>query len=88
MRNGTPVKRGRGVAFYFHGAGFTGSGEQHLAGKATVAQLADGRFEVRSSSTDIGQGAITIFTQIASTALGVAPEHDHGDRSEDLARAR
>jgi len=73
-RNGTPVKRGRGLAFYFHGAGFTGSGEQHLAGKATIAQLADGRFEVRSSSTDIGQGAITIFTQIASSALGVAPE--------------
>jgi len=74
LRNGTPVKRGRGLAFYFHGAGFTGSGEQYLAGKATVAQLADGRFEVRSSSTDIGQGAITIFTQIAATALGVGPE--------------
>src|SRR3569623_431391 len=74
MRNGTPVKRGRGLAFYFHGAGFTGSGEQSLAGKAPVAQLDDGRFEVRSSSTDIGQGAITIFTQIASTALGVEPE--------------
>src|SRR5258706_1426920 len=72
-RNGAPVKRGRGVAFYFHGAGFTGSGEQKLAGKATVAALDGGRFEVRSSSTDIGQGAITIFTQIAATALDVEP---------------
>ncbi|HVK86112.1 MAG TPA: xanthine dehydrogenase family protein, partial [Kofleriaceae bacterium] len=26
--NGAPVRRGRGVCFYFHGAGFTGSGEQ------------------------------------------------------------
>ena len=68
------VRRGRGYAFYFHGAGFTGSGEQRLAGKCTVAALADGRFEVRSSSTDIGQGALTIFTQIAAQALGVA--HD------------
>jgi CO/xanthine dehydrogenase Mo-binding subunit len=65
------VRRGRGLAFYFHGAGFTGSGEQRLAGRATVALLPGGRFEVRSSSTDIGQGALTIFTQIAATALGV-----------------
>ncbi len=72
-RNGAPVRRGRGVIFYFHGAGFTGSGESRLAGKATVARTVDGRYEVRSSSTDIGQGAITIFTQIASAALGVEP---------------
>jgi CO/xanthine dehydrogenase Mo-binding subunit len=70
---GSPVRRGRGVCFYFHGAGFTGSGEQRLAGRATVAASADGRFEVRSSSTDIGQGAITIFVQIAAAALGVDP---------------
>ncbi len=68
---GSPVRRGRGVIFYFHGAGFTGSGEQRLAGRATVAKTALGRYEVRSSSTDIGQGAITIFTQIAASALGV-----------------
>ncbi len=68
--NGAPVKRGRGYAFYFHGAGFTGSGEQRLAGKATVAATTQG-FEVRSSSTDIGQGVITMFTQIAAGALGV-----------------
>ncbi|HUJ62353.1 MAG TPA: xanthine dehydrogenase family protein molybdopterin-binding subunit [Kofleriaceae bacterium] len=67
------VRRGRGLAFYFHGAGFTGSGEQRLAGRATVAALPGGRFEVRASSTDIGQGAITIFTQIAASALGVDP---------------
>ena len=71
--NGAPLRRGRGYVFYFHGAGFTGSGEQRLAGKATVAVTAEGRFEVRSSSTDIGQGAITIFTQIAASALGVDP---------------
>ncbi|NVB78977.1 MAG: xanthine dehydrogenase family protein [Kofleriaceae bacterium] len=71
IRNGVPVRRGRGVIFYFHGAGFTGSGESRLAGKATVARTVEGRYEVRSSSTDIGQGAITIFTQIAAGALGV-----------------
>ncbi|HTR56189.1 MAG TPA: xanthine dehydrogenase family protein molybdopterin-binding subunit [Kofleriaceae bacterium] len=73
-RDGARVKRGRGYAFYFHGAGFTGSGEQRLAGRATVAALPSGRFEVRTSSTDIGQGALTIFTQIAAQALDVDPE--------------
>jgi CO/xanthine dehydrogenase Mo-binding subunit len=69
--NGAPVRRGRGFCFYFHGAGFTGSGEQRLAGRATVALTREGRFEVRASSTDIGQGAITMFVQIAAGALGV-----------------
>lgn len=71
---GAPVKRGRGVIFYFHGAGFTGSGEQRLAGKATIALTTDGRFEVRSSSTDIGQGVITMFTQICAATLDVPHE--------------
>jgi CO/xanthine dehydrogenase Mo-binding subunit len=66
-----PIRRGRGIAFYFHGAGFTGSGEQRLAGRATVAAVAGGGFEVRASSTDIGQGSLTMFTQIAATALDV-----------------
>ena len=65
------VERGRGLAFYFHGAGFTGSGEQRLAGRATVAVVPGGRVEVRSSSTDIGQGTLTIFAQIASSVLGI-----------------
>lgn len=70
-QHGAPVVRGRGFAFYFHGAGFTGSGEQRLAGRATVVARADGDFEVRASSTDMGQGAITIFTQLAAAALAV-----------------
>ena len=71
------VRRGRGWAFYFHGAGFTGSGEARLAGRATLAAVPEaegGGFVVRSSSTDIGQGAMTMFTQIASTALDVPLE--------------
>ncbi|CAN5843336.1 xanthine dehydrogenase family protein molybdopterin-binding subunit [soil metagenome] len=72
---GTPIRRGRGYCFYFHGAGFTGSGEQRLAGRATIAVTTDGTFEVRSSSTDIGQGAITMFAQIAAQALGIDATH-------------
>jgi len=75
-RHGAPIRRGRGVCFYFHGAGFTGSGEQRLAGRATLAATGDG-FEVRSSSAEIGQGSITIFTQLAAAALGVDPAEVH-----------
>ena len=72
--SGAEVRRGRGVAFYFHGAGFTGSGEARLAGRATIRLEPDGKFHILASSTDIGQGALTIFSQIAATALGVGTE--------------
>lgn len=71
---GPSIKRGRGIAFYNHGAGFTGSGEERLKGQATLALLPDGRFEVRSSSTDIGQGAQTTFGQIAAMAAGLSAD--------------
>ena len=71
--SGSKLRRGRGVCFYFHGAGFTGSGEARLAGRAQVALLPDGTFEVRAGSTDIGQGAITMFTQICAASLEVDP---------------
>jgi CO/xanthine dehydrogenase Mo-binding subunit len=64
-------RRGRALAFWWHGAGFTGSGEERLRGRATVALARDGAFEVRTASTDIGQGTLTIFAQIAGDALGV-----------------
>ena len=45
---GAPVRRGRGVVFYFHGAGFTGSpASSGSPGAAAVALAAGGRFEVR-----------------------------------------
>lgn len=65
------VRRGRGLAVCFHGAGFTGSGEEHLKGRASVVAHRDGSFEVLTTSTEIGQGARTMFTQIAADALGV-----------------
>ncbi|HEX6918956.1 MAG TPA: xanthine dehydrogenase family protein molybdopterin-binding subunit [Actinomycetes bacterium] len=65
------VRRGRGIAAGFHGAGFTGDGESVLAGRGTVALTAGGTFEVLVSSTDMGQGARTVLAQIAADALGV-----------------
>jgi len=63
------VKRGIGFAAFMHGAGFTGSGEDHLASVVTIEATADGRVRVLTSCTEIGQGTNTVFSQIAADAL-------------------
>ena len=65
------IRKGIGFSTFMHGAGFTGSGEDHLASVATVEVSRDGRIRVLTASTEIGQGTITIFSQIAADALGV-----------------
>jgi len=65
------VRKGIGLASFMHGAGFTGSGEDHLRSVVAVEADASGRVRVLSSNTEIGQGTTTIFGQIASSALGV-----------------
>ena len=65
------VLKGIGFATFMHGAGFTGSGEDMLASIATVEVTREGRVRVLTASTEIGQGTITIFSQIAADALGV-----------------
>jgi len=65
------LRRGIGLATFHHGAGFTGGGEVYLASRVTVAGLPDGRIEIRSASTEMGQGTLTIFTAIASAHLGL-----------------
>ena len=68
------LRRGIGLATFYHGAGFTGAGEVHLNSVVHVAGLPDGKVEVRSSSTEMGQGATTVFTQIAAARLHLAPD--------------
>ena len=66
---GSRIKRGMGFATFFHGAGFTGSGERYLASVAGVEATHEGIVRVMASSTEIGQGTNTILTQIASETL-------------------
>ena len=66
------IRKGIGLATFMHGAGFTGSGEDHLASVVALEASADGRVRVLSSNTEIGQGTNTIFAQIAADTLGVA----------------
>lgn len=65
------VKRGLGIAAFYHGSGFTGSGERYLNSLAGVDVTPDRKVRVLVSSTEFGQGTNTILTQIAAEALGL-----------------
>jgi CO/xanthine dehydrogenase Mo-binding subunit len=64
-------RRGVGLSFFFHGAGFTGSGEARMKAKAGVEITADGGARVLTGSTEIGQGTQTIFCQIVADELSL-----------------
>jgi len=66
--------RGIGLALGWHGAGFTGAGEIHLASVAAVELTADGRIRVLTAQTEMGQGTKTIFPQLIAKELGVPGE--------------
>ncbi len=67
-------KKGMGFASFLHGAGFTGSGEVHLASVVGLEATREGRVRILTASTEIGQGTNTIFCQIAAETLGLAYE--------------
>jgi CO/xanthine dehydrogenase Mo-binding subunit len=65
--------RGIGLALFFHGSGFTGSGEVKLRSRAALDLTARGA-RIRVANTEIGQGTRTILAQIVAETLGVAYE--------------
>jgi CO/xanthine dehydrogenase Mo-binding subunit len=65
----TEPHRGIGLALFFHGSGFTGSGEVRLASKASLA-LTDRGARILVGSTEIGQGTRTMHAQIVADTLG------------------
>src|SRR5580658_9942763 len=67
----SPIKRGLGIAAFFHGSGFTGSGERYLNSLAGIDVTAEGKVRVLVSSTEFGQGTNTVLTQVAAEILGV-----------------
>jgi CO/xanthine dehydrogenase Mo-binding subunit len=66
-----PIKRGLGIAAFYHGSGFTGSGERTLNSLAGVDVTPEGSVRVLVSSTEFGQGTNTVLTQIAAEAIGL-----------------
>ena len=65
------VKRGIGIAAFYHGSGFTGSGERILNSLAGMDVTPEGKVRVLVSNTEFGQGTNTVLTQIAAEAIGI-----------------
>ncbi|NJP40608.1 xanthine dehydrogenase family protein [Oscillospiraceae bacterium HV4-5-C5C] len=66
------TRRGIGISLWFHGAGFTGSGERDIIKAVTrLHKLADGRVEILASQSDIGQGIKTTLCKIVANELNL-----------------
>src|SRR3990172_9026749 len=63
--------RGIGLALGWHGAGFTGSGEERMGSVASVELTAEGAIRILAASTEMGQGTKTIFPQLVADELAV-----------------
>jgi CO/xanthine dehydrogenase Mo-binding subunit len=66
---GARTARGVGLALAWHGAGFTGSGEEKMGSIASLELTADGRIRILTASTEMGQGTKTIFPQLVAGEL-------------------
>ncbi len=68
------IKRGIGFATFFHGSGFTGSGERRLNSEVAMDVTGEGHPRLLVSSTEFGQGTNTILCQVAAEALALPYE--------------
>jgi CO/xanthine dehydrogenase Mo-binding subunit len=67
------TNKGIGLALFYHGAGFTGAGEERLKSKARLDLTPTG-VKILVASTEIGQGTRTMHAQIVADALGIPYE--------------
>ena len=67
------TNRGIGLSLFYHGAGFTGAGEERLKSKARLDLTPTGVL-ILVASTEIGQGTRTMHAQIVADALGIPYE--------------
>ena len=78
-RAGEKKWHGIGLSFFCHGAGFTGDGEAKIRARGAVDLDWIGKDRpgavIRVSSTEMGQGAFTVLSQIAAYALSVDLAH-------------
>jgi CO/xanthine dehydrogenase Mo-binding subunit len=67
--------KGIGISLFFHGGGFTGSGERDMIKAAVkLVKYPDGMVEILIANVEMGQGAQTSMRKIAAHALGIALE--------------
>ncbi len=68
------IRKGIGLATFYHGAGFTGNGELALRSRAGLRVGADGLVEILTSTTEMGQGMQTTLSGIVAEALRIPYE--------------
>jgi CO/xanthine dehydrogenase Mo-binding subunit len=70
-----PTNRGIGFSLFFHGAGFTGSGEKKkIKARVKLERRKDGLVEILVSSVEMGQGAQTTLRKIVAEKLEIPME--------------
>ncbi|MBV7271734.1 xanthine dehydrogenase family protein [Clostridium sp. PL3] len=68
-------RKGIGMSLFFHGCGFTGSGERDIIKAVTkIRKNSDDTVEILASNSDIGQGLKTTFSKIVADTLGIPYE--------------
>jgi CO/xanthine dehydrogenase Mo-binding subunit len=70
---GTPGK-GIGISVFFHGSGFTGSGEVRLASEISLGLTPQGGVEIFAANVEYGQGTNTVLAQIAAETCGISAD--------------
>jgi CO/xanthine dehydrogenase Mo-binding subunit len=71
VRVSDDVVRAKGVASMFYGVSLGAAGRRLDRGSAKVEILRDGSVSVFVGCTDMGQGALTVLSQIAAEAFGI-----------------
>lgn len=74
------VRRGIGVACYFHGSGLGGEGADYANASLNIEN--DLSLTLTSGLTDYGQGSRTVYTMIAAETLGIDPGRIHMPRPD------
>ncbi|NNU75690.1 xanthine dehydrogenase family protein molybdopterin-binding subunit [Clostridium estertheticum] len=66
-------RKGIGLSMYYHGCGFTGSGERDLIkAVAKIRKNKDDTVDILASNVDMGQGLKTTFCKIVADTLGIS----------------
>jgi len=74
------IRRGIGVAGYFHGSGLGGEGVDYA--RITMEIEPDNSIMVQSGLTDYGQGSRTVFSLLAAEAMGVSKDRIYMPRPD------
>lgn len=76
-----PIRRGVGMAMFIYKTGVHPISLETAGARVTLNQ--DGSVMVQMGATEIGQGADTVFTQMAAQVLGISPHKVHLVSTQD-----